>query len=307
MATFTLYQKGPEYFYGTILPSMNIVYKKMGSTINQNVNSNYSQRFEYPLDDPMIISTATVNRLSDGEGYTIELTCTIPKCVDVSVKGMDFYGHELPDLDTPQYWSMELVDGTDSTYIILIKNIFSEAFMTSNATMDTIYAACLVFNFKEGTSFVNMSTNSYNEAIGEVSDKFTDGSNISYAFMTKPSDVQSYVRIPMYFEGNPADVFSNTTPLTIQTNYPLQTSSYFKGYYIGHSSSNISDDDFELGKNGGIYQTSINEIYNNILTEQERTDIIDGANINLCIYMHYSAPRQITPFNQRKKRIIKAY
>lgn len=306
MAKFELYQKGPEDFYGSMITLKDIIHKKDGSPYNGNHKS-FPNNFEYPLDGPMIISEFT---LSDSEiksgGFSIEITCNIPKCVDVSVKGMNFYGQELPDLNT-QYWKITPVDGTDSTYIIKLFDIFGDAFRNSNALMETIYAACLVYNFREGTSFVNMSTNSYNETISEVSDKFTDGSKISYAFMTKPSDVQSHVRIPMYYDGNPADVFSGDRALTIQTTYPSQTSSYFKGYYIGHSSSNISDDDFELGKNGSIYQTSINEIYNNILTEQERTDISTSKNVNLCIWMHYSAPRQITPFNQRKIRIIKAY
>lgn len=304
MAKFELYQKGPEYFYGSII-SMSIIYKRDGSTINENVN-NLSQRFEYPLDDPMIISSYNPAKISDENFYKIEITCNIPKCVNVSVKGMNFYGQELPDLDT-EYWSRTLVEGTDSTYKIDIKNIFTEAFETSNALMETFYAACLFFTFKDGTSFVNMSTNSYNETTGDVSDKFIDDTKISYAFMTKPSDVRSYVQIPMYYDGDPADVFSNTTSLTIQTINPSQTSSYFKGYYIGHSSSNISDDDFKLGTNGNIYQTNINEIYNNILTDEDRVNLTSGNNVDLCLWMHYTAPRLITPFNQRKIRIIKAY
>lgn len=310
MARFELYQKGPEDFYGNIITSTNIVYKRSGTTITSvdGTIETFPTKFEYPSDSSMIISTLTINNsdIAYGDEFSIEITCNIPKCVETSVKGMDFYGNEFPDLDT-QYWSITSVDDTDSKFTINIKSIFTEAFENSNASMETIYAACLVFDFKDGTSFVNMSTNSYNETIGDVSNEFIDGSKISYTFMTKPSDVQRPVRIPMYYMNELADVFRVDIPLTIQTNYPAQTSSYFKEYYISRSTSNIIDNSFKLGKSENIYQTNINEIYNNILTEEDKQNLNNGNDVDLYLWMFYSAPRQITPFNQRKIRIIKAY
>lgn len=305
MAKFELYQKGPEDFYGNIITLNSTILKKNGTLYNGNYQ-NFPNKFEYPLDGPMIISEYII---SDSEiktgSFSIELTCNIPKCVDVSVKGMDFYGHELPDLNS-QYWSKTPVDGTDSTYIINIKNIFSDAFKNSNGLMETIYAACLVFDFKDGTSFVNMSTNSYNETIGEVSDEFTDDTKISYAFMTKPSDVRSHVRIPMYYDGTSAGVFGSNSQLTIESNNPSYLSSNFKGYYIGRSSSSTSNDDVKLGVSISKKYISIDDIVV-FLNKTERQQLQNGENVDLCLWMHYTAPRLITPFNQRKIRIIKAY
>lgn len=302
---FYLYQKGPENFYGAIMKSVMYSYKKDGSTVTGNVNTNFSTKFEYPVGDPTLISTCYTTRL-DGM-FVLTITCTIPKCVDVSVKKVD-YANMLTDLDASLYTISRTENDDNSSLTIQLRNLFDDAYKSTNDAMDSsMYAPCLVFEFKEDTSFINIYTKSYNVEIGEESDIYMDDLKINYTFMTKPYDVQTPVCIPMRFDGDLADVFSILNDqLLIETYTPSRSSNNIKGYYLGRSSSTISDDDAVAIRNGNMDYLNIHTI-NNFLNQTERDKLDDGEDVNLYLWMRYSAPRQATPISARKIRIIKAY
>lgn len=302
---FYLYQKGPENFYGTIMKSVMYSYKKDGSTVTSNVNTNFSTKFEYPIGDPTLISTCYTTRL-DGL-FFLTITCTIPKCVDVSVKKVD-YANMLTDLDASLYTISRTENDDNSSLTIQLRDLFNDAYKSTNAAMDSMmYAPCLVFEFKEDTSFINIYTKSYNVEIGEESDIYMDDSKINYTFMTKPYDVQTPVCIPMRFDDDLANVFNILNDqLLIETYTPQRSSNNIKGYYLGRSSSSISDDDAVAIRNGNMDYLNIFTI-NNFLNQSEKDKLDNGQNVDLYLWMRYSAPRKATPIIARKIRIIKAY
>lgn len=308
MARYSLFQKGPEDFYGS-LSTLSVLYKKEGSTVTSGVNTYPTNKFEYPLEYPLLSSTLNVvDSDSKRYQYFCNITLTLPKCVDVSIKKID-YANELTDLTVTSDYIITTSSETEDDYTvnIQINNIFSDTFKSTNEAMeDIMYSTCLVYNFKAGTSFVNISTKSYNVEIGEESDEYIDDLKINYAFMTKPYDVQSFVRIPMRFGDESANVFGIYDQLLIETFNPSRSSGNVKGYYLGRSSSTISDDDAVAIRNGNMDYLNIYTI-NNFLNQTERDKLDDGEDVNLYLWMRYSAPRQATPISARKIRIIKAY
>lgn len=301
---FILYQKGPENFYGTLMKSAMFSYKKDGTTVNSNVSNNFSRKFEYPIDAPTIISTYSPVML-DGMSYTLTINCNIPKCVDVSVKKVDYAGTLTDLIQGTNYSITRSSNENDDSLTIVLMQIFDDAFKSTNGDM-SMYAPCLVFNFKEDTSFVNIYTKSYNMELGEVSDTYLDNSKINYTFMTKPLDVQSPVRIPMIFGSESADVFANFDQLLIETYTPPRSSSNIKGYFLGRSDSSISNNDVGAVIYGGTDYLNLYAI-NSFLNQSEKNSLNNGQNVDLYLWMRYSIPRQVTPISARKIRIIKAY
>jgi hypothetical protein len=301
---FYLYQKGPENFYGTLMKSPTYTYKRDGSTFVGNFNSNFSTKFEYPIGEPTLLSTCSLARVNDG-GYTLTITCNIPKCVDVYVKKVDYAGR-LTILDASFYSITRTENDNNSSLTILIKQIYDETFNSTNAAMDSMYAACLEFGFKPDTTCVNISTKSYNVSIDEVTDLYMDDSKVNYTFMTKPLEVPSYVRIPMRFGNEDANVFATGEKLLIETYTPSRSSNNIKGYYLGRSSSTISNEDVSATRSDDTDHLTLYAI-NRFLNQTEKNKLDDGEDVNLYLWMRYSAPRQMTPFSARKMRIIKAY
>lgn len=306
MPKYNLFQKGPEDFYGK-LSSLTVSYRHDSGPVTTNVSTYPTSKFEYPLEYPLLNSTLNVNA-SDTKArqYYCDITLTLPNCVDVSVKKID-YNNELTDLVSPYEYSITPISSTETDYKVKIQinDIYGDTFKSNNAESDVMYAACLVYNFKAGTTFVNISTKSYNVDISEESDTYIDGSKISYAFMTKPSEIQRPVRIPMRFENKSTNIFT-TESLLITTDNPSRSSSNVKGYYLGRSSSSISDDDAQAIRNGTSDYLNLYTI-NSFLNQTEWNKLDDDEDVNLYLWMRYSAPRQVTPISARKIRIIKAY
>lgn len=301
---FYLYQKGPENFYGAIMKSVMYSYKKDGTPVTSNVSTNFSTKFEYPIGDPTLISTCYTTRL-DGR-FFLTITCTIPKCVDVSVKKVDYAG-TLTILDSSFYSISRTENNDNSSLTIQLIDLFNDAYKSTNAAMDSMmYAPCLVFEFKEDTSFINIYTKSYNVSIDEVTDLYMDDSKVNYTFMTKPLEVPSYVRIPMRFGNEDANVFATGEKLLIETYTPSRSSNNIKGYYLGRSSSTISNEDVSATRSDDTDHLTLYTI-NRFLNQTEKNKLDDGEDVNLYLWMRYSAPRQVTPFSARKMRIIKAY
>lgn len=301
---FNLYQKGPEDFYGTLMKSATFTYKKDGVQTTSNVSNNFSRKFEYPVDAPNIISKYYPSML-DGINYTLTITCNIPKCVDVYVKKVDYAG-TLTILDASFYSITRNSNTTDDRLTIQINNLFDDAYKSTNAVMDTMYAPCLVFSFKPDTTCVNISTKSYNVSIDEVTDLYIDDSKVNYTFMTKPLEAPSYVRIPMRFENEDANVFATGEKLLIETYTPSRSSNNIKGYYLGRSSSTISNEDVSATRSDDTDHLTVYAI-NRFLNQTEKDKLDNGDDVNLYLWMRYSAPRQVTSINARKIRIIKAY
>lgn len=304
---FILYQKGPENFYGTLMNTPKFTYKKDGTLVAGNdINNSFSRKFEYPIDAPTIISTYSPGML-DGMSYTLTINCNIPKCVDVSVKKVDYEGTLTNLIEGTNYNITRTSNEDDDSLTIVLMQIFNDDFKSTSAAMDSMYSPCLVFEFKEDTSFINIYTNSYNVEIGEESDIYMDDSKINYTFMTKPYDVETPVCIPMRFDGDLANVFSILNDqLLIETYTPQRSSNNIKGYYLGRTSSSISDDDIVAIRNGNMDYLNIFTI-NSFLNQTERNKLNNGENVDLYLWMRYSAPREVTPISARKIRIIKAY
>jgi hypothetical protein len=212
----------------------------------------------------------------------------------------------LTDLDASLYNISRTENNDNSSLTIQLIDLFDDAYKSTNAAMDTMYAPCLVFSFKPDTTCVNISTKSYNVSIDEVTDLYMDDSKVNYTFMTKPLEVPSYVRIPMRFGNEDANVFATGEKLLIETYTPSRSSNNIKGYYLGRSSSTISNEDVSATRSGDTEYLMLYTI-NNFLNQSEKNKLDDGEDVNLYLWMRYSAPRQVTPFSARKMRIIKAY
>lgn len=306
MAEFRLFQKTPENFYGEIVKLTNITYEKSGSSVTSGVHY-YSSQIEYPdSGSSKNISSLTA---TDTEIKTTPFVCRIgmrkADCVGYRIRKIDKNGN-LSETTNQNAYNVTENDGTITINFFNIFENFKTEVDTEDMQTEIYYAACIEFYFEENVSFINVYTNSYNEETGTVTDKYDGDTNVNFSFMTKPlSDVSYFVSIPYWYNGTYANVYDDNESLEIYTYYPSISSDKFKGYYFGNTDSPVEN--IQSIQPTQITIAQLKSPNNNLLSDSERNALSNGESINKCIWMHYVASRLITPFSQRKIRIIKAY